>query len=316
MSLNLNAHATNRHLRPSIIELAVGDVPLIDTIRVRGHIRDHDLHDCRWRRVGDPDGTINDSFVAAETALTDGRLRVESRNGCLSAVIERSLPTMASGHNLHALSLERAIPLIGALYEQAAMYVDWAESATDLSVTRLDLDRDFDNVYDLDRLLTGLAQIPVSRARNAETYRDNEHGEALTIVRGVPNSWRAMIYDKHAQMQASGRQRLRHAQVHSKSTVALQPPAGFRSFERFAASIEKIIKEAHGRARFEVQLRTAALRSNNIVSVADLNEALLLCIRKRYFNRAHFGTPVRGSSHLDGLMQRLARDGDPTYQYL
>jgi len=290
--------ATNRYRNPSLYEERESpETPLIDTIRLTGPVLGHTIRQWQIRISVDDNGEMEDHFTSARESMGDSMLRVRvAHNGVMEAVIERSLPTMKYGHNIDAVGLVTAARLVKDLYDRASAWVEWAVDFDGLRVGRLDLARDFDGVDHLDPLLRGLAQIHVPRTKNSSVYSDNERqGGALTLTRSVQGRWRASLYDKHAQVTHLAR----HQSEPSKS-----------------ARLRDLADEIQGRVRFEVQLRSQALRDHGVHTMTDLNEPKLLDLREKYFQRAQFGTPVGGAPHVDAVMHRLATSGDPNYKAL
>ncbi len=289
-------HLTNRQANASPCEDRSPGATLIDTLTFTGPISGHRAASTRRRQDVDANGVVEEWFVSADVELPDGRLRIEVCRGDrakMRARVERSLPTMAFGHNRVAVSVEQAWALVIRLYEQADEFVDWQVPPSDLSVQRLDLARDFRRIEHLDRLLTGLARLRVTRSGAPHLYF--REGGVQTLARGVAGTWVAQLYDKHAQ--------LRHLAV----TTRHDPTR--------AALLHEVADAAYGQVRFEAQLRRPALRRHGVMLMTDLTEHGLLNLREKYFRRARYDTPVGGAPHLDAVMTHLARTGDPNYRY-
>ncbi|WP_270886267.1 phage/plasmid replication domain-containing protein [Pedococcus sp. 5OH_020] len=264
-------------------------------MRVSGPIDRHRIAEERFRRSVDRQGEVRDTFTSTQVPLIDGQLDVRMTPTGLRAVIERSLPTLAYGHNLDPVSVRTAVRLVSDLYGQAAEFVDWGVDVHDLRITRLDLDRDFAEVAHLDRVLRGLARIHVPRTANPSIYGDSKGGGSiLTLTRQSPKRWRASLYDKHAQVLHLARQE--------------RDPTRCKRLDGLA-------RTARGRVRFEVQLRSQALKEKGVRTVSDLNEASLLNVRKHYFQRAGFDNPVGGAPQVDEVMTRLATSASPDYGF-
>jgi hypothetical protein len=151
-------------------------------------------------------------------------------------------------------------------------------------------------VTHLHHLLTSLSHLNVPRTKNARLHFDSKHhGGALTLERGTRSrTWRGVLYDKHAAML---------------DIVRREGDSDRRS--RLAEAAE----QAQGHLRFEAQLHSDYLRRGGVRTMADLDEQILLGLRKTCFDRARFGTPVGCASRLDELQIQLALSGDPDYKY-
>jgi hypothetical protein len=287
---------TNRHRSPSHSEDRESlEAPLIDTIRLSGPIHKHMIPHWQMKISVDDNGEIQDRFTSTRVNTGDFELQVRvARNGEMEAVVERSLPTLRYGHNIDAVNVSTAVRVVNDIYDRASDFVEWAVDVDELRIRRLDLDRDFDGVAHLDHLLRGLARLHVPRTANSSVFSDNEHhGGALTLTRSVRDRWRASLYDKHAQVS--------HLARHQRD-----PLLSARMRERAA--------ETQGRVRFEVQLRSKALRERGLNMMSDLDNAILLDLCENYFDRAQFGTPVGGAPHVDAVIARLATTSDSNYK--
>lgn len=166
-----------------------------------------------------------------------------------------------------------------------------------LRIDRLDLDRGFNGVKHVHHLLTSLGHLNVPRTKNAQVYFDaKHHGGALTLERGTRSrTWRALLYDKHAQML---------------TLVEREDDPDHRAWLADAA------EHAKGHLRFEAQLHRNFLRPRGVSTMADLNDTTLLGLRRTCFDKARFGTPVGGAARLDELQIHLATSRDTDYKYL
>jgi len=270
--------------------------PIIDTIKVSGSISAHWIPLHRFKRVIDRHGEFRDIFTSASEKLGATVLQVRSTPRGLEATMEQSLPVLLYGDNLHPVTLDEAIALVGDLHHQASRWVDFINGPPGLRIDRLDLDRGFDGVNHVHHLLTSLSHLNVSRTKNARVYYDaKHHGGALTLERGTTSrTWRALLYDKHAQMI---------------TLVEREENPDRRSWLADAA------ERAEGHLRFEAQLHPGFLRSHGVHVMADLDDKKLLGLRKTCFDKARFGTPVGGAARLDELQIHLATSGDPDYKY-
>jgi hypothetical protein len=283
---------TNRALNASFIATPPLNEPLIDTIRVEGEITGHRMPSFSILRTVDRDGVMHDRYTGSRAHLRDAELRVRTRGGQQFAAIERSIPNLLRGDNVIPATLAEAMTAIEDLYGEAATLVDWAVDARGLRLCRLDVDRDFSGVDSVHQLLTGLSALAVPRTSVAHLYNDVRHGGALTLVREVPDSWRATAYDKHRQ--------LLHLADHE---------VDWRRRERLVESAEA----ARGRVRYELRARTPALRRQGLIIVSDMTEECLMDLREAYFHRARLDVAVAGSARIDEVMRRLATERDPSY---
>ena len=288
--------ATNRPCTtPHCADRGLPKTLLIDTIRLAGPIIRHMIPHEQVRRTVDHNGEVEEHFTSTRVNPGDFEIWVRvARDGTMEAVIERSLPTFANGHNIIAVSVPTAAHLVTDLYRRAKDFVEWAVDVGDLRITRLDLVRDFDAVIHLDWLLRGLARIQVPRTGNPSVYSDSGHGGALTLTRGVRGRWRVSIYDKHAQV----------------SYLARREAEPVRS-----AWLRELADENRARVRYEVQLRSPILREQGVHTMSDLDERILLDLLENYFHRAQFGTPVGGAPHVVAVMAGLTACVDPNYKF-
>ncbi len=289
---------TNRRTSTSHSErVMVEDTPIIDTIRVCGSISDHWMPSHRFKRVIDIQGEIHDIFTSASEKIGDGVLEVRRTPRGLEASMERSLPVLLYGDNVHPVTVGEATALVTDLHLQASEWVRFMHGPSGLRIDRLDLDRGFTGVKHVHHLLTSLGRLNVPRTKNAQVHYDaKHHGGALTLERGTRSrSWRALIYDKHAQML---------------TLVEREDEPDRRAWLADAA------ERAKGHLRFEAQLRPNFLRPRGVRTMADLNNTTLLGLRQTCFDKARFGTPVGGAARLDELQIHLATSRDADYKYL
>jgi len=180
-----------------ISEVIPSRTPLIDTIRLRGPIIEHRLSKESYVHSRGPDGVYEERFTSGRQNLPHFQLHVRVLHGNYEAVIERSLPTMQFGHNANAVDVMTATRLVGVLYEEAADHVKWAVPVEQLRISRLDVDRDFTGVNDLDFLLRGLATLSVARSGNAKPVaRLGQRRRTYAVPYGGALSW-AVIRQAH-----------------------------------------------------------------------------------------------------------------------
>jgi len=297
--IDSNSHAApspNRSTKPSLSEVPHRtSTPLIDTIRVTGRINNHTIPHWNLRQRVDPNGELAECFASSSVRLSDVTVQVRPGRDGLIAVMEKSLPTLLHGHNVYPVNVTEAIDLVADLHSQASEYVDWIDGPSQLRVNRLDLDKTFQGVRHLPRLLDGLMRVQVPRTTNPRLYCDKNNGNALTLERGTASrTWRAVLYDKSAQMQT----RVRRERDPLRK-----------------AHLQRAADQCRNHVRFEAQLHTDALRRTGVTIMADLNDEILLTLRKDYFRRAKFDTPVGGAPRLQQVQTNLATAGDPNYKF-
>jgi len=290
--------STNRRTSTSHSErVVVEDTPIIDTIKVCGSISDHWIPCHRFKRVIDSQGEFQDIFTSASEKLDEVVLHVRRTPRGLEASMERSLPVLLHGDNLHPVTVGEATALVTDLHRQASRWVKFMDGPSGLRIDRLDLDRGFNGVKHVHHLLTSLGHLNVPRTKNAQVYFDAKHHDgALTLERGPRSrTWRALLYDKHAQML---------------TLVEREDDPDRKAWLADAA------ERAKGHLRFEAQLHRNFLRPRGVRTMADLNNTTLLGLRQTCFDKARFGTPVGGAARLDELQIHLATSRDPDYKYL
>lgn len=298
-----------------IPEVIPAGIPLIDTIRVSGQITAHSLP---WESVSrghGSDGVYSERFTSGRVDLPHCRLLVRHLYGNYEAVIEQSLPTLQYGHNADPVDVLTAQHLIGLLHEEAADHVEWAVPAEQLRVSRLDVDRDFTGVDDLDPLLRGLGDLHVARSGNAHVWFDStSRGGALTMSRKVGGS-RGQLYDKHTQLADLSRQAIRRDASRRQQERAYFPLYDLTAAQR-KHLLETEAERARGVLRFEANLRSNLLTRNGIKVVSDLDEGVLARVGEDMFRRLRLGTPVGGRALVDSLRISLAASHDPDFRFL
>ena len=269
----------------------VGVEPIvhIDTIRLQGRIRDHRMLTQHSRSDIDPiTGEITQRTTRTGRAeLHPGaNLTVQYRNNQPLAVMEFSVPTVLTGTNTTPATAEETLSLVKGLHTQGSEWVDWEDDYLDLTINRLDLDRDFQCGPDLVAVLDGLVAVPVPRVTVTHRYVDSKRGGAETLAQGVPGRWMANLYDKHKQvLHLAGRERDDYAR-------------------------HRLLREAEaaeGVLRFEVGLRRDPLRAEGITTVANLADIPNLArVRSKYFERARFNQEVGGMNKIETVVRQIA----------
>ena len=161
----LSVPRTNRRTSTSDSErVVVEDTPIIDTIKVSGSISDHWIPLHRIKRVIDSQGEFHDIFTSASEKLDEVVLHVRRTPRGLEASMERSLPVLLHGDNLHPVTVGEATALVTDLHRQASRWVKFMDGPSGLRIDRLDLDRGFNGVKHVHHLLTSLGHLNGSAA--------------------------------------------------------------------------------------------------------------------------------------------------------
>jgi len=117
----LSVPRTNRRTSTSDSErVVVEDTPIIDTIKVSGSISDHWVPLHRIKRVIDSQGEFHDIFTSASERLDEVVLHVRRTPRGLEASMERSLPVLLHGDNLHPVTVGEATALVTDLHRKAS----------------------------------------------------------------------------------------------------------------------------------------------------------------------------------------------------
>jgi hypothetical protein len=124
----------------------------IDTIKVGGRLTKRpDLSVFETTTQHDY-GASGERFASAGWTFLDGVKFVAKTNHYglgPYALWEVSLPTAEHGHNLHSMPLPEALAALSRTYELGSELVEWAVPFEDLSIKRLDSDRDFTAIEDI-----------------------------------------------------------------------------------------------------------------------------------------------------------------------
>jgi hypothetical protein len=263
---------------------------LIDTIRVRGPIRTHTLPIKTYREITDlVTGETHDRPVSAFGVLIgpEVRLQVDHRHGRMDAYFEKSVPMAMTGSNLFASTVPETLTLLSDLYAEAGQWVDWGVDASELTVTRLDLVRDFEDIDNIPSLLDGLDAVPTSASTVSQRFSDSSRDGAETLRRST-NKWVATVYDKCAEMLSRA----------SKAT-------GTYPRERLMREAQ----QAEGRLRYELMLRSDPLRAGGIWTVGDLvEEDRLETLRLKYFKQVGYDQAVGGMRRIDQVLRQMMLD--------
>ena len=249
------------------------DTPWVDTIRVSGPITDHSFD--RWNETCAPDENGNVVTLNTWGYTYIGSFRLDLRDQGKSAVLEGSIPRLRVGNNLQPASVAETVSALDGLLHESSTFVSWGVTADGLQLNRLDLDRDFHGVPDPSTFLGNLGRLP--RRRTARFTGDSSLNESLKVA---TTTWQATLYDKHAESNSVRREHTETAR--------------------------------EGHMRFEVRLRSKALRKQGLVRVADLQRVDLDSVVKGYFDRAGFNEVVGANEPLAVTLRRYV--DHPSYK--
>jgi hypothetical protein len=268
---------------------------LVDTIGVRGEVtRDSALAMPQQRMRRDLDyvtGAFEDAVTGVMGRTNTGiRFLGDWRTGKAEAYFEVSVPRYLHGPVLDASCLTDVRSALRALHTEVGSQLEWVDDVDHLRVTRIDLVRDFTNVLDVRRTLARIAAVK-TRAP-VDVYRDKDDG-ALTVMRGSKARWMTRGYAKQEQMLYLARRARAGDERQTLATCA---------------------DSAHGRLRFEVQVRRRVLRERRVVCVEDLTEETLEPIRHHYFDFAGFSASFGGLRNIEAAASALQEAG--TYRQL
>ncbi|ABL81479.1 MULTISPECIES: phage/plasmid replication protein [unclassified Nocardioides] len=193
--------------------------------------------------------------------------------------LQASIPRMLLGHNWDGVSPDELPRAMEVLMRGVAEALPDTPRPHEVAVTRLDLTRDFYGVRDVPATLTAIARHPMANVRvNRRDYR--EDGVTLqTLTRGN-RSWIARGYDKwfeSANSKGPGLQR-------------------------------ELARTRPQQLRFEVELKSKALRYRGMTKIADLLRSDLIETARYYFERCKFDVNT-AQTGLSDLLDRLESDG-------
>ena len=284
---------TNRSLRAveNTVDDSFTNVPvLIDTIRVRGRIKSDVLPIQTFRQITDlATGATHDRPVSAFGVLIgpEVRLQVDHHHGRMDAYFEMSVPKALTGSNLFASTVPETLALLNDLYAEAGQWVEWGVDATELTIARLDLVRDFTDIDNISSLLDGLHAVPTTASTVSHRFTDSKRGGAETLRRDT-KKWAATVYDKHAETRSQA------------------------SKARGTYPRERLLREAQraqGRLRYELMLRSDPLRAGGVRTVSDLaEEGSLGALRLKYFRKVGYDQGVGGMTKIDRVLRQMMLD--------
>lgn len=246
--------------------------PLLDTVRLRGPAEPLTLGSWGERRISG-DGEV----ASAKTRLPSGvTLFLHAQREPDEASFEFSVPRLLRGHNGQGVDVAATLGAIDRLYTEAQPYLQWGTDVEGLRVQRLDMPRDFAGVEGIPGLLRRFQYVPVPRSTYSAVYANRTLGGVQNLEKGSKGRWVLRAYDKREQ------------QLAVRTGGPLVEP---------------------GTLRVEVELRTPILRREGILSVSDMDEALLGLLAERYFHRSGLGTAIGGSTSMERVWRTLSNQG-------
>lgn len=168
-----------------------GSQPLVgvDTIRVRGRHRGHDLTWMSQRSRTDRDtGEIRPFSTRTYDSISVLGRKVPIQAGDRQGghfTFEVSVPKVLRRTNERAASCQEVGEVVQSIYHAASALVDHDGDWTACEVLRLDLVRGFDSVLDMTATLGRLAAVPGSGGRARKIYTDPKRGHAQTLTVGT-----------------------------------------------------------------------------------------------------------------------------------
>lgn len=267
----------------------------VDTIRVRGLHRGHDLSRKTERTSIDP-STGEVRVLGSKSYdwvwILGHRVSLQSddrQGGGVS--FECSVPKVSRRTNEVASSIEEVEQVVQQIFHAASYLVDWTTGWSDLEVRRVDLVRGFDDVRDISATLNRLAVVHQSRGRVRKVFTDPRRGEAQTLTVGTARRWMCTAYDKATEMQSAA----------SKTSDTMLAS----DLKRKAA----LLKE-RGHLRVEISVRAKPLKerlgSNRLVEI--LKEDVMNTTAKHYFQAAGLDTAIGGTDKVNRAIRKMSED--------
>jgi len=261
----------------------------IDTIKVGGRLTKRpDLSVFETTTQHDY-GASGERFASAGWTFLDGVKFVAKTNHYglgPYALWEVSLPTAEHGHNLHSMPLPEALAALYRTYELGSELVDWAVPFEDLSIKRLDSDREFTAIEDIPGILAALSHLNVPNLAQGFAWRTSLGLHSIGCIKS--GRWKAQLYNKKLEL-------------HHKLTTAApadRPP------------IEAAIGQADGVVRFECRTWTPVNKEKHIATLGDLTPEALESVNRSFFDKCHFGQEVEGQPKIHRLMAESLGDPD------
>lgn len=242
----------------------------VDTITVRGPVDAEavgQLSRQRIRRIFDPGtGEAIDTITSAEALGPSGVHFIVGTwwAGRPEVQFEFSVPNRIRGDNRVPATPAEVVGALKPVYAEVNASLPWACTLEELTVSRIDIARDFEGVDDGLLLIQELARTP-ARRMGTTTHHARKGGGVETLVREVRRC-SAKLYLREAKYSSPGR---------------------FRDGALAAAEA--------GVVRYELTLRAKAADKAGLGHVGDLRMAALVNVAREYFDRrCRFGDVVAG----------------------
>jgi len=267
----------------------------VDTIRVRGCVRDHNLsHMAQRTRIDYTNGEIEVvSSRYHDYVFVRGHrvaLQADDRHGG-SVSFELSVPRVFRGTNEVAASIEEVIEVVQRVHHAASYRVHWIGDWTALEVLRVDLVRGFEDVTDISTTIHRLSTVPQARGRLRKVFNDPARGDAQTLTVGTPRRWLTTAYDKPAEML--------HAASKTNDTVHAED-----------LREKALLLQGRRHLRVETSVRARPLKerlgSNRLVEL--LEEDAVNTTVEHYFKAVGLDTPVGGVDKIIRALQEMSED--------
>src|SRR3984885_13260418 len=215
----------------------------IDTIKVGGQLAKRpDLSEFQTTTQHDY-GSTGERFASAGWTFLEGVKFIARSNHYGQgpyAMWEVSLPTARYGHNLQSVELSEALAALYRTYELGSEFVEWAVPFEDLSIKRLDSDRNFSGIEDISGTLAALSHLTVPTLPQALAWRTSRGVHSIGCLKA--GRWKTQLYNKKLELQ--------HKLARTDS-AARQP-------------IEEAIARADGVLRFECRTWTPVNKEKHI----------------------------------------------------
>jgi hypothetical protein len=283
---------TNRGSQTADSAVEMGPDVGVDTIRLRG--QGFNLGLTHWTErcvvspiTGEASALGSTWYGSVQVEGHPVGLHVDERRDIVT--FEVSVPRLIRASNEVAATAAETLKVAQHIYERTTRVVDWHTAWQDLDVSRLDLVRTFENVYDLDTTLRRLSHVPQRAGRVRKVFNDPRLGRALTYSVGTPKRWMATAYDKPAEMlAAAARTEDGRLAMHLRSSAH-----DLRS---------------RGHLRTEMSVRRKPLQERlRTTRLQDLvQEDVMNRTAEHFFRSASFDAPVGGSQKVRRAVDAMA----------
>jgi hypothetical protein len=269
----------------------------IDTIRVRGRHRGHELsHRTSRTQVDHTTGEIK--VVGSNSydliSVLGHKVALQADDGQGGGVsFELSVPKILRRTNEVPASIQEVMEVVKEIHYVASSYVDWTTDCADLELRRVDLVRGFENVTDISATLHRLSVARHAQGNLRKVFTDVKRGNAQTLTVGTSGRWMATAYDKPEEMfWAASRTR--------DKVLA------------FDLREKAHVLRARGHLRCEMSVRARPLierlGSNRLVDI--LKEETMSTTAHHYFEAAGLDTPVGGTEKIVQAVRDMSGDPD------